>query len=229
MHLLDCGCGPGSITLDLAEVVAPGEVVGIDIGSAEVAAASAAAASRGCTNVRFERADVYELPFPDGTFDAAFAHAVLQHLDDPRRALKEMRRVLKPGGVAGIADIDRGGDIYAPTSPLLEQAFALIDRPIKQPHYARSQRRLLLEADFAHAEASAAAHSWGTAEQLREALPEVEIMFNDLVVKRASEEGWPDPATLDQMRTELLAWFERPDAFAASTMCRAIGWVEAPK
>jgi ubiquinone/menaquinone biosynthesis C-methylase UbiE len=63
MRLLDCGCGPGTITLGLAEVVAPGEVIGIDIGAAQIEDARLAAARREITNLRFEVASVYELPF----------------------------------------------------------------------------------------------------------------------------------------------------------------------
>lgn len=100
MRVLDLGCGPGSITLGLAETVAPGEVVGVDLQPSQVAQAQALGAARGMMNARFEVADVYRLPFPDGSFDAAFAHVVLMHLREPVRALAEMRRVLRPGGIA---------------------------------------------------------------------------------------------------------------------------------
>src|SRR5262249_34936469 len=77
MQLLDVGCGPGSITLGLAGVVGPGVVVGIDVDPTQVEQARALALERGVTNVRFEVADLYRLPFPDGSFDAAFAHTVI--------------------------------------------------------------------------------------------------------------------------------------------------------
>jgi ubiquinone/menaquinone biosynthesis C-methylase UbiE len=104
MRLLDCGCGPGSITVDLAQAVAPGEAIGIDLREDALAHGRALARERRIANVTFQAASVYQLPYPDGSFDAAFACAVLQHLAAPRAALKEMRRVLKPGGVIGIAD-----------------------------------------------------------------------------------------------------------------------------
>jgi len=98
MQLLDVGCGPGAITLGLAQTVAPGEVVGVDIQASQVDRARALAAERRITNARFEVADINRLPFPDGSFDAVFAHTVLMHLREPVRALEEMRRVLRPGG-----------------------------------------------------------------------------------------------------------------------------------
>jgi ubiquinone/menaquinone biosynthesis C-methylase UbiE len=92
MRLIDCGCGPGSITLDLARIVAPGAVVGIDRRQASLSDARTFARERGVANVAFEVANVYQLPFPDRSFDAAFACALLQHLAAPLEALKEMHR-----------------------------------------------------------------------------------------------------------------------------------------
>ena len=105
MRVLDLGCGPGSITLGLAEAVAPGEVVGVDLQPEQVEQARALDAARGVINARFEVAEVYRLPFPDGAFDAAFAHAVLMHLREPVRALAELRRVLRPAALLGFATV----------------------------------------------------------------------------------------------------------------------------
>jgi ubiquinone/menaquinone biosynthesis C-methylase UbiE len=77
------------------------------------------------TNVRFEVADIYALPFPDGSFDAAFVHGVLMHLREPVRALAELRRVLRPGSLAGVRDPDWGASLHAPATPLLDQWIAL--------------------------------------------------------------------------------------------------------
>ena len=90
MSLLDCGCGPGANTTSLADAVAPGQVVGIDLEESQIELAKAHAAERGVTNVGFEVGSVYALPFPDASFDAAFAHTVLQHLRDPAKALEEI-------------------------------------------------------------------------------------------------------------------------------------------
>ena len=102
MRVLDLGCGPGSITLGFAQAVAPGEAVGVDLQPSQVAQAQALSVAWRVTNAHFEVADVYSPPFPDGFFDAVFAHAVLMHLREPVRALEEVRRVLRPGGIAGV-------------------------------------------------------------------------------------------------------------------------------
>src|SRR6185503_5237822 len=112
MRVLDVGCGPGTITLGLAQLVAPGEVVGIDLQPSLIERARALAATREQTNARFEIADVYGLPFADECFDAAFGNGVLMHLAEPVRALAQIRRVLRPGGIIGIRDPDFGAVLY---------------------------------------------------------------------------------------------------------------------
>ncbi|GAC1314393.1 MAG: hypothetical protein NVSMB2_03760 [Chloroflexota bacterium] len=96
MRLLDCGCGPGSITVGLAKAVHPGDVVAIDIAPVQLDRARQLADEHGASNITFQLADIYKLPFPDNSFDAGFAHNVLEHLRDPLAALREMRRVLRP-------------------------------------------------------------------------------------------------------------------------------------
>lgn len=106
--VLDAGCGPGTITLGLARKVAPGLVTGIDIEDAQFAESSEQA-RREALAVEFRKASVYQLPFQDHSFDAVFSHALLEHLAEPVTALREFRRVLKPGGLIGIRAGDMGG------------------------------------------------------------------------------------------------------------------------
>jgi ubiquinone/menaquinone biosynthesis C-methylase UbiE len=93
MRLLDCGCGPGTITLGLAEVVAPGQAVGIDIETSQIALAQSHAAQQGTPNIRFQTGNVYALPFAAGSFDGVFTHGLLSYLTDRVQALREMGRV----------------------------------------------------------------------------------------------------------------------------------------
>jgi SAM-dependent methyltransferase len=114
MRLLDLGCGPGTITVDLAEVVAPGAVIGVELDPGRVEQARARAAERGLANVTIHEGDVHALPFPDDSFDAVFEHAVFMHLTDPSRAAAEAFRVLRPGGVFGGRDGDQAGWLWSP-------------------------------------------------------------------------------------------------------------------
>ena len=111
MQICDVGCGPGSITTDLAELVPNGQVIGVDMGDDVVEKARSIAAERGIKNVRFQVADAYSLDFPDHTFDIIHCHQVLQHLADPVGALREWRRVTKPGGIVAC----REGDVDSAT------------------------------------------------------------------------------------------------------------------
>jgi SAM-dependent methyltransferase len=123
-RLLDVGCGPGTITVDLAGRVAPGQVVGIDR-SADVIAEARRLLEPGPGNVDFQTADVYGLGFEDQSFDVVHAHQVLQHLSDPVAALVEMRRVLRTGGILAVRDSDYGAFVWAPAEPPLDRWLAL--------------------------------------------------------------------------------------------------------
>ena len=122
VSLLDCGCGPGSITLGIAARVDPGEVVGIDFAPDQIARATQAAAREGRRNIRFHTASVYSLPFEAGRFERVFSHALLEHLADPQKALRELHRVLTPGGVIGVSSPDWGGFLLSPPSPRVSRA-----------------------------------------------------------------------------------------------------------
>lgn len=93
--LLDVGFGPGSITADLAQIVAPAQVVGIEAAPDALAAAAALMRERGVANVSLQTGSVYELPFEDDSFDVVHCHQVLQYLTDPPAALREMARVAR--------------------------------------------------------------------------------------------------------------------------------------
>jgi SAM-dependent methyltransferase len=128
MRLLDCGCGPGSITLGLATAVAPADAIGVDRSARAIELANALTKAQGVANASFREADVHALPFESETFDAVFAHALLQHLPDPQRAVTEMARVLKPGGVIALADFDYGGCLLWPRDSMLDLAADLMGK-----------------------------------------------------------------------------------------------------
>ncbi|GAA1534112.1 SAM-dependent methyltransferase [Microbacterium ginsengiterrae] len=117
-RLLDVGAGPGTITVEFAEVVA--HVTATEIGDAELALSRTRAEEAGTKNIDFSIEDVHGLSFPDGAFDVVHAHQVLQHVADPVQALREMRRVTRPGGVVAARDADYAGFIWFPLLPELD-------------------------------------------------------------------------------------------------------------
>jgi SAM-dependent methyltransferase len=162
--VLDVGCGPGTITADFATRVAPGTVTAVEVKAEALALAEAEIARRGLTNVCFAVADVHALDFPDDTFDVVHAHQVLQHVADPVLALKEMRRVCKPGGMVAARDADYGGFRWFPEVPALDDWLVLYEKLARSNDGAPDGgRRLLswaLAAGFAEADITATASAW---------------------------------------------------------------------
>lgn len=98
MNLLDIGCGPGTITLGLAQAVYPGHVIGVDHDAAHVKVARALVAERGVTNVTFQEGDAVAPQFENGAFDVAFENDLFTHLSqNATLAAREVYRVLKLG------------------------------------------------------------------------------------------------------------------------------------
>jgi ubiquinone/menaquinone biosynthesis C-methylase UbiE len=154
---------------------------------------------------------VYELPFPDASFDRAYAHTVIQHVREPLRALREIRRVLAHGGLLGLHEDDWGAYLWEPHDPLIELAMDLIFKVMKHnggdPYY---QRRLLREAGFARTVGSASVGGCGTPEATR-AWAEAVIGHNraPAFVQTVLEQGWADEATLAATHEALRAWGEQ--------------------
>jgi SAM-dependent methyltransferase len=158
MCVLDCGCGPATITLDLAKLVSPGQVVGIDLEPNQLRSAQDRSRQQGI-NASFGVASVYALPFADSQFDAVFAHALFEHLREPTRALSEMRRVLRSSGIVAPRSPDWAGWLVYPPCPLIEQGFDSFKK-IQianggNPHVGRALRGLLRQSGFSNVSLSA--------------------------------------------------------------------------
>src|SRR6187455_3190908 len=126
ISVLDLGCGPGTITADLGRRVAPGQVLGIDA-SADVIEEACRDAGGG-PNVEFTVGDLYALDIADDTFDIVHAHQVLQHLADPVGALREMRRVCRPGGIVAARDSDYEAMTWYPAVPAMNAWLRMYDK-----------------------------------------------------------------------------------------------------
>ncbi len=162
-RLLDVGSGPGTITADLAALVAPGEVVALEAND-EAADLTRA----GAPGVGVRVGDVHALPFDDGEFDVVHAHQVLQHVADPVRALAEMARVTRPGGVVAARDSDYATFAWWPRPPELDRWLQLYSDAARanggEPDAGRRLLAWAHAAGLADVTATSSTWCWATPE-----------------------------------------------------------------
>jgi ubiquinone/menaquinone biosynthesis C-methylase UbiE len=169
MRVLDIGCGPGTITADLAALVPDGHVTGVDRAAAVLEQARATAEGRGLRNVDFAVADVHALDYPDDTFCVVHAHQVLQHVGDPVRALREMRRVVRPGGYIAVRDSDYAAMTWYPASTGMDEWLALYRRVARanggEPDAGRRLKSLALRAGLTDITATSSTWTFSTPQE----------------------------------------------------------------
>lgn len=214
--LLDVGCGPGTITVDLARRVAPGPVLAVD--SSAAAVAIAAERATGIDNLEARVGDVAGLDVADDSFDVVHAHQLLQHLTDPVAALRELRRVCRPDGVVAVRDADYAAFAWAPTDPRLDRWLELYRDEARrlggEPDAGRHLHRWALDAGFADVRSGADIWCFSTpedrawwartwAQRIRE---------SDLAA-RAIAGGRTDDAELAALADAFLAWADDPAAW----------------
>jgi SAM-dependent methyltransferase len=107
MRVVDLGCGVGATTRGLAEMAGPtGQVTGVDVSAPQIEQARQACVTAGHTNVTFVEASATSTGLPRNSFDLVYCRFLLLHLVDPADCLREMRELLKPGGILAIEDGD---------------------------------------------------------------------------------------------------------------------------
>jgi SAM-dependent methyltransferase len=220
MTVLDCGCGPGTITLGLAERVAPGMVTGIDAEESQVELARENGRGAGA-NVRFEAASIYEIPFSDNSFDAAFSSALFEHLREPLRALGEIRRVLKRGGVVGLRAPDWGGFLVHPSPPEVAAAIEYYQAlQLSNGGDVRAGRKLagwMRDAGFERVAFSAAYECYPDAQLIGEYLAQG--------IESSSEPpDWEAEVSREAMAAALREWASDRDALFAQAWGEATGF-----
>ncbi|WP_433372196.1 methyltransferase domain-containing protein [Actinoplanes sp. CA-142083] len=140
--VVDIGCGPGTDLGRLAEAVGPdGLVIGIDRDPSMLAEA------RRRSDARVHEGDIHALPLADGSVDRARADRLLQHVSDPQAAIAEVRRVLRPGGLFGMAEPDWDTLAVADDDPGVSRAWSrFVAGRVRNPTIGRELPRLCARA-----------------------------------------------------------------------------------
>ena len=123
-RVLEAGCGVGAQTVTLAARSPGAAFTAVDVSAASLVQAEAACAVAGLTNVQFQQADIFALPFAPQSFDDVFVCFVLEHLARPADALVALRALLKPGGTMTVIEGDHGSICFHPDSTAARAAIA---------------------------------------------------------------------------------------------------------
>ncbi|GAA2164835.1 MULTISPECIES: class I SAM-dependent methyltransferase [Glycomyces] len=218
--ILDIGCGPGTISADFAALVPDGHVTAVDYAPAIVDQAAKEAESRRLANMTFGVADVHELQYGDGTFDVVHAHQMLQHVGDPVQALREMRRVTKPGGVVAVRDSDYRAFTWFPASQGLANWLDLYEEVARagggEPDAGRHLKAWALRAGFKETSVKATSTTWTFSnEQERDwwgGLWADRALHSDFA-KQAVAGGYAAQADLEAISEAWKAWARNPESW----------------
>ncbi len=226
-RLLDVGCGGGFLSSQLAEAVAQGELVGIDLEPSQVDLARETAARRGVANTQFQVGDALDLPFRDGSFDVLHFGGVLLHICDVDRALEEARRVLRPGGLIACRDLIPESCFGHPELGMMQRTIEMFVDVVGadggSPSIARDIKGRLIRAGFADVVMTLSYEIYDTPEEREffHAVVEHILLEPEGIVNAAEAYG----AITEQMnlsiRRCLEEWRHDPGALAAMAFSQA--------
>ncbi|MEO8827237.1 methyltransferase domain-containing protein [Lapillicoccus sp.] len=220
MRVLDVGCGPGTVTLDLAELVTPGTTVGVDAVPEPLDAARVNAQRRGDERTEFRVGDVYDLEADDGEFDVVHAHQVLQHLTRPVAALREMRRVCRAGGLVAARDADYAAMVWYPADPRLDDWLTLYQAVARSNDAEPDAGRRLLSwvhaAGFEDVTCSASTWCYASAdERAWWGGLWADRVTGSALADQARSRGLASSAELERIADGWRAWAAHPDGWFA--------------
>lgn len=229
LDLLDCGCAFGAITRGFVPCVAPGRVAGVDADAGQIARARLLNAGV-AHPPEFRVASVYALPFPDAAFDVVYAGQLLWHLRQPARALREMWRVLRPGGLVAVFDARVGRTIWTPETPGLRALLEWEERALRRQgaavDHGNDLPARLAEAGFEQVRAGVTPYRAVGPAAAGGLLDYFRARFEaPRVVETILGAGWADRAALDAALAEIPAWAAQPAATFIEESVWALGRV----
>ncbi len=231
---MDAGCGTGSITASMMRYVGNGgNVIGVDINAKALEIARGRYSMPG---LQFVEGDLYAMSFPENTFDFVFSHGVLIHCQTPLAILKELYRVLKPGGTIGISAVDHDSIlIYPDPNGWLKKSIELQENLWKTGsgwgstehegsnlRLGKSLCRLLVEAGFTHVSGYARCEYYGENQAIAaSAESEISTLTATPFVDRVTALGLSSKEELAKMVEAWRQFSVTDGAFRVKTICEA--------
>ena len=170
LRLLDVGCGLGTISIGLAQAVAPGEMHGLDMEASQVDMARSGAQAYGVDNATFHVGDAIDLPFEDSSFDIVSFQNVLMHIPEAQKALAEGYRVLKPGGIIGCREMIVGSSFTYPDFGVIGKAWDMFEDLLAaddaHPQMGKELKGRLVKEGFANIRVTLSSNLFGTPEDI---------------------------------------------------------------
>jgi ubiquinone/menaquinone biosynthesis C-methylase UbiE len=211
-RVLDAGCGSGSMSRLIARTYPQADVVGVDLREPYLDFARSRASAQDIRNLTFRSADVFALPFADATFDVVWTKYLLQWLKEPKRALKELTRVVRPGGLIVSCDFAGFAVDHFPVTPEFDRQVrgvmtALVDcdigRKVASMMISLGLRNVTIEVEadkiFTVIGCIDAERRWNWEKQFEAARPHlIQIIGSEAVADQFVEtflRNYDDPAT----------------------------------
>ncbi len=219
-RVLDFGCGPGTISIGLAEAVAPGELHGIDMEVSQIALARSLAEESEHSNATFHVGDVTALPFADGFFDVAHCHNVLMHVPQTHAVLSEVKRVLKPGGILACREMICESSFTHPDFGAIRKSWELFEDLLASddghPQMGKEMKGHILAAGFAHVRLTGSLSTYSTPEETGYVVELVNgWLLSPEIADAAIKYGASTMELCDRIRIAYEKWKSHPAAFAA--------------
>jgi SAM-dependent methyltransferase len=229
-RVLEAACGVGAQTVILAQNSPGAEFVSVDISPESLAKAKERISRERVTNVSFRRADIYGLPFGSETFDHAFVCYLLEHLPNPLQALKNLKRILRPGGTITVIEGDHGSALFYPDSP---DAHSVIDCLVELQRQmggnaliGRELWHLMTDAGFREVIVSPRqVYADGSRPEYVEGVKNIFIAMVEGVREPAIRKGLVDKETWDKGIMDLYRTTEQ-DGMFCYTFFKAVGYRE---
>ncbi len=227
LRLLDVGCGPGNLAVQLAEAIKPGELVGIDVEPSQIEIAQQLGKKSGNDNLTFEVADVVNLPFDDSCFDVVHCGGVLGYIPDTTAALAEIKRVLRPGGTIACRDMIVDSCFAHPDTGFMRRGWQmladLIEADDGHPQMGKDLKLHLKQAGFSDIEMSGSFDFYNTPEEINLFYGMVKGWFlGGDPAEAALKYGAATEDLLQQIGLALEAWRIHPGALVGIAFGRAL-------